>query len=385
MALSWLAPADAAEPLNLRVVWTESPQTRAVVVWDSIGGGAGMLHLREDAKDATEVKLPAAFAEYPANGEDGTRVLITHCHSVVLTGLKPSTRYRLLARVDADSSREYYFRTAPAEDTPFKLFFVGDSRTQLDKTRAVSQTIRQMFEQDASYIGLLHGGDMADTPTTPNWDAWLAAYALTTTADGRLLPIIPVRGNHEGKGSGVFDLAYGSPGGEIKNYYTCMVGPQVAIIVLNSMVSADGDQRDFLEASLQRLQRQRTRFQMAAYHIPLYPAIKQPHRGRQAWVPLFEQYHLDLGLESDGHCIKRTVPIRDEQPAEGGVVYLGEGGYGAPQRTYQKDRWYLEQPAFVGKGEHVMVLAFDKEQITYFTEQLGAGRVDAATFPAKAR
>ena len=164
-----------------------------------------------------------------------------------------------------------------------------------------------------------------------------------------------------------------------------MLSPQVAIVVLNSMYSVEGDQKEFLEKELANLKKKKVRFQMAAYHIPLYPAIKKAHRGKRAWVPLFEKYNIDLGLESDGHCIKRTVPIRGDKKADDGIVYLGEGGYGAPQRSYKGGRWYLDKPGFVSKGEHFMALSFTKKRINYFTSQLGKGKVDSTTFSARKR
>ncbi len=372
-----------AKPINLRVVWTESPQTKAVVAWDSVGAGEGVLHVREASKKSASSKKgrPANVGVFPKPKENE----VSHCYTVPLEDLKPSTRYRLVAQIGNEKTTEHYFITAPNRDVDFKIFFVGDSRSNLKNARAVSQLIKKTFEEDSSYIGLLHGGDFANRASTKDWNPWLAAYSMTTAKDGRLLPIIPVRGNHEGGKSGIFDLAYGSPGQEVKNYYTCMLSPQVAIVVLNSMYSVEGDQKEFLEKELANLKKKKVRFQMAAYHIPLYPAIKKPHRGKRAWVPLFEKYNIDLGLESDGHCIKRTVPIRGDKKADDGIVYLGEGGYGAPQRSYKGGRWYLDKPGFVSKGEHFMALSFTKKRINYFTSQLGKGKVDSTTFSARKR
>ena len=371
----------AAGPKNLRVVWTEMPQRQAAIVWDSVGEGVAELQLYESEPTG----LPKTFKAETQNYPTGKLGQVTHCHSVFLKNLKPSTKYILIASVGSKKTRTHYFLTAPDKDSDFKLFFAGDSRSNLDKTREVSKIIKKMFEEDPTYIGLLHGGDFANGPITPLWDPWLAAYYLTTSRDGRLLPIIPVRGNHEGKESGLFDLAYASPGQPIKNYYTCKLSSRVAIVILNSMQSAFGEQKDFLEKELMKLHRKKTKFQLVAYHIPVYPAIKAPHRSKQAWVPLFEEYSIDLALESDGHCIKRTVPIRNDKKAADGVVYLGEGGYGAPQRTRTKNHWYLNKPGFIGRGEHIMVLSFNDDRIEYFTEQLGEGRVDSATFKARKR
>ena len=82
-----------------------------------------------------------------------------------------------------------------------------------------------------------------------------------------------------------------------------------------------------------------------------------------ALFALFEKYDLDLALECDGHCIKRTLPIRNGKHDPTGVVYMGEGGLGAPQREPAKNRWYLQPPALIGKGDHVMLMDFSPQRL----------------------
>jgi hypothetical protein len=96
----------------------------------------------------------------------------------------------------------------------------------------------------------------------------------------------------------------------------------------------------------------------------VFPAVKTPGAGLLSWVPLFEEYNVDLVCESDGHVIKRTVPIRDGKHDPSGVVYIGEGGLGVPQRTPKTDRWYLQPPGMADAGHHVFVLTIDGATLT---------------------
>ena len=105
---------------------------------------------------------------------------------------------------------------------------------------------------------------------------------------------------------------------------------------------------------------------------------------RKRLVPLFDQYNIDLVLESDGHCVKRTVPIKNNKQHPEGVVYLGEGGYGAPQRTPKKI-WYLEAPGFSGKADHYMTLRVDGDTISYQTVGSDAKIIDQHKFKARQR
>ena len=369
-----------AEPINLRVVWAEKPQTQATVLWDSFGDGKGVLLVREGDETKTHDASVAKYSNYihPKKLQhfyDGKKPpMLSNCYSVKLANLKPSTKYVLAAKVGDESTKEHYFITAPDKDVAFKIFFAGDSRSRVGAARKVSELIRKEFEKDPSYIALLHGGDYTKDSGTEEYTPWLEAYYMTTTADGRLLPIILVQGNHD-RGSG-FAVAYGLPRARL-NAYTCMLSPEVGLLVPGG--------EEFLKTELAKLDEKKVRYRLAAYHRPIYPAVKGPSNAKKVYAPLFEKYNVDLGLESDGHCIKRTVPIRNDKKAEGGTVYLGEGGYGAPQKSPKRDRWYLKPPGFTGNGEHYMVLSFTKEAIEYSTIQLGKGKVDSATFPAKDR
>jgi hypothetical protein len=302
-------------------------------------------------------------------------------HHVVLKGLKPETVYYLAVKTAGGLSREYNFKTAPKDDKPFKLIYGGDSRSRIDVARQINEQLREMVKKDDSIIALLHGGDYAGRPQRDQWKDWLEAYALTTAEDGKLLPIIPVVGNHEAPvKSPMFRQAYGYPGGQ-DDYFTCRLTPSVGILCLNTEISAEGEQKIFLRNELTKLGKDKVKWQIAAFHRPAYPACKQPSVAKVSWVPLFEEYNLDLVLESDGHCIKRTVPIRNGQESEDGIVYLGEGGYGAPQRDPKMDRWYLQgDNAFASRGDHIMMLEITPKAINYTTVLNTGEIVDSATF-----
>ena len=93
---------------------------------------------------------------------------------------------------------------------------------------------------------------------------------------------------------------------------------------------------------------------------------------------------MDIALEADGHCIKRTVPIRDGKMDPTGVVYIGEGGYGAPQRD-TKDLWYLESPGFVSRADHLMIFDYQVETVEYKTIGIDGSSIDQQTFNRRDR
>ena len=85
----------------------------------------------------------------------------------------------------------------------------------------------------------------------------------------------------------------------------------------------------------------------------------------QHFVPLFEQYNIDLVCEADGHNIKRTLPIRNNKHDPTGIVYIGEGGLGVGQRRPKTDRWYLQKPGMASAAHHVQLLTFNPDRLDY--------------------
>jgi len=119
---------------------------------------------------------------------------------------------------------------------------------------------------------------------------------------------------------------------------------------------------------------------LAEYHRPAWPAVKKPGAAKEFWVPLFEEFDVDLVVESDGHVIKRTVPIRNEKKDSTGVVYVGEGGLGVPQRKPDRSHWYLRSPGMATRGHHVMKIRFTPEKIDYKVVLLDRSIADKAIF-----
>lgn len=221
----------------------------------------------------------------------------------------------------------------------------------------MNRFIGLLADEHPDLITFAHGGDfIANGKLWGHWRLWLSQNELTTSAAGRVLPMIPTRGNHEP--GPLFDEIFDDPGGAGLNYYSTDITPAVSLITLNTEISAAGDQAVWLESELARLRPER-RWLLTQYHRAIYPAVKDPASAKSHWVPLFEEYDLDIALEADGHSVKRTVPIREEAQDPSGVIYIGEGGLGVPQRAPKSERWFLQEPGMSGKAHHVVLLHFD--------------------------
>jgi hypothetical protein len=373
------APLEGTSPAHWRITWTEDPATTATVSWSTAAAAKSSVLLYDTEPRNGELAKYAHKVE-AASGKFTDKKIVLHYHHAELSKLKPAQTYWFTLVSDGVASREFHFVTAPDGDADFKLLYGGDSRSSRTGRRTMNSRMRKLLEADAEILALVHGGDYVyDGSEMDEWVEWLTDHELTVTSSGRVLPVIPARGNHEAKGP-QYDEIFNTPGGEGRNFYATRIGEQFLLVNLNTEISAGGNQADFLDTVLgDNTQR---RWQLANYHRPAYPAVKKPSSALQHWVPLFEKYDLDIALESDGHTLKRTCAIRGGKPDATGIVYIGEGGLGVKQRTPDADRWYFKG-GVTDSVLHVQKLTISKDSL--LVESITHDGEVRDTFTAKPR
>lgn len=378
--LGTTADSMARPFMHHRVLFIDSPSTKASIAWttsDELFESHGV-HWDTQPRGGDPAKYQNKTHEvrsHPYTHVDDDRdnqIPKNIGHSVLLENLKPATTYYFVVTSGKHVSREFHFVTAPGDGRPLKLLFGGDSRRGPkwpevhEDRRKVNRMIAGLVEKNPEVVAFVHGGDYCAKAEWTFMTDWLSDWELSTTPSGRILPIIPARGNHDRQA--VFEEMFYWPGRKNEFYFVTELSPKVALITLNSETSHAGDQRDWLEETLKRYRSGERRWILASYHVPAWGSVKEFAQGasqRQHWVPLFEQYQVDLVLESDHHSLKRTVPIFQEKPdPEKGIVYIGDGGLGVPQRDPDPSRWYLQAPGMTSASHHVHLLTINDKKIT---------------------
>jgi hypothetical protein len=344
-------PLEGTTPAQVRVVWTERPDREALVIFSSAEGReGGVVHwARRNGEAATEAPLELdqttrcdREGPYTLNeserGEDAPPA--PWHHRARLSGLRANTVYEFECQLGESRSRRFHFRTAPETDAPITFVYGGDSRTGWKARCEVNLAIGRLAERD-ELLCFVHGGDyVTHGDRWFQWNKWLSHHELTVPESGRLLPIVPARGNHDyGE---IYAQVFGYEADRRGIWFETRLSPRVSLVNLDTNVSAYGPQLEWLKATL-KTARADARWLLTNYHRPCFPAVKQPGEHAVPWVPEFERHDVDVAFESDGHVFKRTPPIRDGKPDESGIVYLGEGGLGVPQRRPRQDDWWLAQ------------------------------------------
>ncbi len=352
------------DPVAVYLTWQRQPDTTMTIQWI-------------ESLDAEETRV-----EYCEEGTNtwssmqGTRHLLPtdqiklYAHVAELTNLSPDTIYRFRF---PHKEREYRFRTMPSQlDDSIRFIVGGDMYHEgIDILQAAN---REAANLNPRFV--VAGGDLAyaeprNLDDQTKWMRWLEFVVRWSedmvTTDGLMIPILAVIGNHDVRGrydqplsSAEFYYALFSAMPGSQGYNVLDFGDYASVIMLDTGHThpIEGDQTNWLNWVLK--ERQNITHRFAMYHVPAFPSVRRldgKHNEpiRKYWVPLFEQWGLHAAFEHHDHAFKRTHPIKEGKVDPSGVLYLGDGAWGATPRTPvdAKERWYLAKTA---AAQHFIVI-----------------------------
>lgn len=319
-------------------------------------------------------------------------------HDVELTGLEPGATYYFVCGGILGWSEEHSFRTiGEGEEVSFVLG--GDSRRPYAsyEIKSSSTSISSwpdardwvsitMAGEDPDFVVFI--GDMVNSGNDQeNWSNWLEmVQRCFVTTDGRMIPLVPVIGNHEmGEYpdvetsyeyfTGVFALPENELVPELSELAYSLDFPDLHITVLCSSGACVGtwwDPRTEWEAEAQvewlnsDLAGSDAEWKVVAFHIPYYSAFvtgtgyaSELYLYHWAFIIEDPAYGVDLVATGHVHNYMRSWPVRTtdivEVPVEApgtdigylavydlveqsseGVTYIVQGCWGAPTDPYEK-------------------------------------------------
>ncbi len=234
-----------------------------------------------------------------------------HFHSAELTGLTPSTLYAYRVGDGTNWSEWIHFRTASDKPEPFTFIYFGDAQNEIKSLW--SRAIRSAYSDAPRARFMIHAGDLINNANTDaQWGEWHAAGGWVNA----MMPSLPTPGNHEYSGtpralSGhwrpQFTLPENGPAGlEETCYYVDYQG--VRIISLNTEEKTDV-QIPWLERVLAA---NPNRWTVLTFHRPMFSSAKGRDNKalREAWMPVFDKYKVDLVLQGHDHTYARSRNLR---------------------------------------------------------------------------
>jgi len=291
-------------------------------------------------------------------------------HRAVATGLTPGTSYVYRVRSGATTSPTYPVRTAPAAGGSFRMAFIADNQNQAGTS--FQGVLEQILPFAPDVIG--HAGDTVQNgPVLAEWqtqyfDPFAAAQNL-----GQRTPVLVARGNHDGDTAPA--LAYHWLPGNA-HWYAETIGNVRFVFLESNVITTVQD--DFLRAELASPASQNAEFRVAVFHHPPYTNLwdqpgydGEPYQ-RNVWVPILEQYGVDLVINGHAHCYSRG--------ARNGITYTIVGGAGGALDTVPiPPGWpFIEvaQPI-----HHFAILDVSPGRLAWTAYDLGGNAIDSFELP----
>ncbi|BDD05217.1 hypothetical protein AUTU_27000 [Aureibacter tunicatorum] len=365
LILALLTTAKASND-KYRLVLRDDPSSTITIAWNQISGsGATVYYGTTDHgtnwQNYSNSKTVDRSVSYRGMNNQFAR----------LTNLSANTAYYFVVRDSEGTSQRFWFKTAP-NDPNARLSFIagGDSRNNRTPRQNANRLVSKLRPH-----AVFFGGDMTDNDTNSQWQNWFNDWQLTTASDGRMIPIVAARGNHESSNSTIYNL-FDTPSSSA--YYAITFSGLVRTYTLNTEMSISGSQTSWLSGDLSS--NASVKWKMAQYHKPMRPHVSSKSEGNSQysnWASLFQQHKVKLVIECDAHTVKTTWPvvpssgsgsdegfIRDDA---NGTVYAGEGCWGAPLRSNNDDKNWTRNSGRFNQFKWIFV---DKDRIEVRTIQV---------------
>jgi len=193
--------------------------------------------------------------------------------------------------------------------------------------------------------------------------------------------LVAVIGNHEvagSGGSGEFLAHFHQPGSGLSDLAgTCFsfdYGP-AHFTVLNSEFGIP-EQREWLRRDLAATGQ---RWKIAFFHRGPYGSIYDSEAVRTGWVPVFDEFGVDLVLSGHDHVYLRST-LRNHAKAEPGcgTVYVTAGSTGPKFYGLRQREW--TQLADAEPTQMVVAVEIRDDRLTLLVKTVGGRLVDRLTF-----
>lgn len=354
---------SGTEIRNIRQVMTKDPSTSRTIMWQSdFAEEKPRVEIR--VKGQQDVRTVQAGEEAFQDGKAKTFI-----HTAHLEGLQPGTQYEY--RLCYGKKATDWMSLTTFQGKSFKALIFPDSQSADYSVWKATAMPAWQRNPDAQFF--VNMGDLVDNgQDATQWNAWFDVVEPMAEK----IPVAPVMGNHE-----TYDLnwkvrrpeaymkLFSLPGNGYVQYpnrfYSFTVG-DVHFVVLDTMFSEMKDfepdlEQDEIQWFRKDLEQNRQKWNVVLMHKdPLQYAFNpatRPGRDRQegigsvgeVWMPLFDEYGIDLVLSAHLHTYRNRGHIRDFRHNPDGPLYIltgvaGDVRYPSLWKQHPLDVYVAPQP-----------------------------------------
>jgi len=363
-------------PSQITLTLTETPSTSMSIQWSTssdVKEGVVEWHKKTAKNNEPTIKTSANFISIIdpplKNNPEIYRWFVT------INTLEPDTSYEYrVGNPHLEIWSDWYtFKTEPTQAKTFSFIYLGDAQNGLDEW---GQLLKKSIEKcpDCSFI--LMAGDLVNRGNErDDWDAFFH-YADNVFAQ---YPIVPTIGNHEYKSNPLlpkmyldyFVLPQNGPTNIPSEFCYSFKYLNTQFIILNANHNPE-QQVSWLQ---QQLSGSSSLWKFLLFHQPLYSAApKRDNKHlKNAWLPLIDQYHVDIVFQGHDHSYWRTYPLKNDQkvsPSEGTYYVISVSGTKAYEQqekseiietAFEKTPTYQIITIEKGTSNRLIYRSFDKE------------------------
>lgn len=309
---------SSTTPDQLMLTWSSDPSNSMDIQWRTDTTiASGTVKYRE--KD-TDKFFSVEAEKYRMEDMMLMNDRFIHRFTAHLKGLKPGTTYEY--RIDPQSGwdEKRTFKTA-GDDPAFSFIWFGDTHHSPEFGKMFDETLKTY--PDAAFYSI--AGDLVSNGL--HRDEWDDLFEFTKNGICQK-PLMSVPGNHDnrlGLGAkmyrGMFSYPLNGPEGVEKEQTYSFTYKNTLFLMIDATSPVDA-QTDWIENQLKNTN---ATWKIAVFHFPPYNWEEPYPDIQQAWVPLFDQYHVDLVFSGHIHYYMRSKPMKAGQVVNSykdGTVYI---------------------------------------------------------------
>lgn len=296
---------SSEKPDQVMLTWSSSPRTTIDIQWRmsmTVTDGA-VRYWKEGGKDTITVDIAPNVLQDRMLYNDR----YIHRYTAQLKDLTPGTKYFYQA---GSSGKKIWsdvetFETEPEKADRFSFVWFGDTHCFPDSGKLIS--LAQQQNKDIAFYSI--AGDLVSTGLYR--DHWDNLFGYSHEAFSRK-PLMPVLGNHDrqdGLGAqlyyDLFSLPKNAPAGvEQEGSYSFEYGNAIFL-----MIDATSEVKDHTPWIEEKLAGTKATWKFVMFHFPPYN-FEEPYPDiQEAWVPLFDKYHVDMVMGGHVHYYMRSRPM----------------------------------------------------------------------------
>lgn len=354
-------------PDQVMLTWSGDTKTTMDIQWrTNTLVNSGSVQYR--VKGESEIKKVEA-TNYLLEDRELMNDRYVHKFTAQLTGLKPGTSYEYRVGSQSNWSEKQVFTTA-GDDNEFSFIWFGDVHHQ--PVYGEQFNFAATRHPEAAFYTV--AGDMVGDGLHRNeWDE-LLEYPKNVISNRPFMNAVGNHDNRSGLGALVYRETFSYPKNAPKNVpqeQTYAFTYENTLFLMIDATSGVDTHTQWIEDQLKNTT---ATWKIAVFHFPPYNWEEPYYDIQEAWLPIFDKYHVDMVYSGHIHYYMRSKPMKGGEVVDSyndGTAYVISIGIGSNTRDASDEPYaavrYMEGQFY----QHVKI----KDKQLTFTAYTNEGEV----------